>query len=127
MVGRKVSVSSSDTVPCGARGHRGWQEPAPRQLFLQVVDRAETRLLLNEGWDVGPGWTSGARKGAEGEKGKAGLGDGPQERGWCVHIEAHTGVGLAASGPPVTRGGAGSSYAALVPSSDLSSGVTLDK
>lgn len=57
---------------------------------MQVVDRAETRLLLNEGWDVGPGWTSGARKGAEGERGKAGLGDGPQERGVvCTYRSTH--------------------------------------
>lgn len=38
---------------------------------------------------------------------KQGWETAPRRGGWCVHIEAHTGVGLAASGPPVTGGGAG--------------------
>ena len=80
MAGRKAVSFSPDTM-WGPRS--SWSAGAgPKAAALAGHgDHAETRLLLNKGWDVGPGWTSGAGKGAEGERGKAGLGDGPQERG----------------------------------------------
>ena len=93
MAGRKAFclTSSRQHATWGPRPSRSAGAGPQAAVLAGHGHRAETRLLLNVGWDVGPGWTSGAQKGAEGERGEVGLGDGPRERRVvCTHASTRS-------------------------------------
>ena len=107
--GERLSVSPSpDSTPRGARGRHDRQEPAPRQLFSQVmatVQRPGFCLTWGGMWGLDGLLEPGREQKERGAR--WGWETAPGRGGWCVHMQAHAADGSAASGPPVIRGGAG--------------------